>query len=93
MPKKQSGKKLTPGEYENLGRLIEHIYEYGYTSRWRMYKMSFVKGVMAGLGGVIGATILLAILLWTLSLFKEVPLIGPLTNQIQSSIKNSESSN
>jgi hypothetical protein len=73
--------------YEQLGRMLESIYESGYIDRNKTYKMSFFKGVAAGFGGVIGATIIVAILLWTLNLFDQVPLLGPLTDKIQNTVE------
>jgi hypothetical protein len=73
--------------YEQLGRMLESIYESGYIDRNKTYKMSFFKGIAAGFGGVIGATIIVAILLWALNLFDQVPLLGPLTDKIQNTVE------
>lgn len=72
--------------YEELGQLLQSVYESGYMDRKTMYKMSFIKGVLAGLGGVIGATIVVALLLWVLNLFDRVPLIGPLSDKVQQTV-------
>ena len=86
MPKK-SKKPSSVTDYEQLGRAIAAIYETNYANRSRVYKMSFVKGIVAGLGGVIGATIVAALLLWVLNFFDQVPLVGPLTNKIQDTVQ------
>jgi phage shock protein PspC (stress-responsive transcriptional regulator) len=70
-------------DYEQLGRMLANIYESGYLDRNQTYKMSFIKGVFGGLGGVIGATLVIALLLWMLSFFKQVPLVGPLVNNVR----------
>jgi uncharacterized membrane protein YfcA len=81
-------KKLTKEkEYENLGRMVATIYESGYLDKKQTLKMSFLKGLLGGLGGVIGATIVVALLLWVLSLFKDVPLVGRFTNNVQNTIQ------
>lgn len=67
--------------------MLESIYESGYIDRNKTYKMSFLKGIAAGFGGVIGATIIVAILLWALNLFDQVPLIGPFTDKIQHTVQ------
>ena len=82
---KQPTKKPKIAEYEDLGKLLENIYESGYANRGRVYKMSFFKGVVAGFGGVVGATIVVAILLWILSLLDFVPFV----NKIQCTLENS----
>jgi uncharacterized membrane protein YfcA len=76
-----------PVDYEKLGKMLEAIYETGYSNRKKIYRMSFLKGVAAGFGGVIGATIIVAILLWVLSLFDQVPLIGPFTDKIHDTVQ------
>lgn len=84
-------KDKSPNErmsHEQLGQMLQNIYESGYIDRNQMYKMSFLKGIVAGLGGVIGATIVLGLVLWILSLFDQTPLIGPLFDNIQNTIES-----
>lgn len=73
-------------DYEQLGRMMQNIYESGYIDRNTLYKMSFLKGVAAGLGGVVGATIVVALLLWVLNLFDSIPLVGPLSEKLQDTV-------
>lgn len=70
-----------------LGQMLVNIYETGYLDRNTMYKMSFVKGLVGGLGGVIGATVVVALLLWILTFFEQVPLIGDLTQNTKQTIQ------
>ena len=88
----KSKKTNKEGDYEKLGRSLEALYETGYVNRKKMYKMSFFKGVAAGVGSVVGATIVVALVLWTLNLFDRVPLLGPLTDKLQQTVqtKNGE---
>lgn len=72
--------------HEELGQMLQSIYETGYMDRKTMFKMSFIKGILTGLGGVIGATIVVALLLWVLNLFDEIPLIGPLSDKLQNTV-------
>lgn len=81
-------KPKTPKDYENLGRTVAVIYESGYLDKRLALKMSFLKGVMTGLGGVVGATVLVALLLWVLSWFNEVPLIGHFVDNVRSAVDN-----
>jgi len=78
--------KQTP-DYEKLGRMLQSIYESGYIDQNAAYKMSFLKGVAAGFGGVIGATIVVALLLWILNFFDDIPLIGPFTEKVQDTVQ------
>jgi len=86
MPKPKA-KLTTQQQYEQLGQMLVNIYETGYLDKKQSYKNSFIKGVLAGLGGVIGATLIVALLLWTLSLFSDVPLIGRITHNVNQTIQ------
>lgn len=84
----QNNPKKTKKDYEILGRRLENIYLTGYISRKEMMKMSFLKGVLAGFGGVVGATIVVGLLAWLLSLFDTVPLIGPLVDSFEGTVES-----
>lgn len=83
-------KPKTPKEYEQLGRVVANIYETGYLDRNQTYKMSFVKGLLGGVGGVIGATIVIGLVLWFLSLFKQIPVVGPFVNTVRHTVQESK---
>ncbi len=84
MPKQTKTKKL---DYEDLGRRLENIYLTGYINKKEMLKMSFLKGLATGAGGVFGATILVGLIIWILSLFDTVPLLGPLIDNVVESVE------
>lgn len=82
------GKKpKTAKEYEELGRVVAAIYDTGYIDAKQSYKNSFIKGIFSGFGGVIGATIVVAILIWLLSFFNSLPLIGPFVDTIRHTVQ------
>ncbi len=67
---------------------MENVYEANYAHRKQIYVMSFLKGVAAGFGGVIGATIVVALLLWLLTLVETVPFLEDASNKIQNTINS-----
>jgi hypothetical protein len=89
MPKPKASTKLSPEEFERLGHMLVDIYETGYISHARFYKQTFIKGVLAGLGGVIGATVVVTLILWVLTFFHQVPLVDRLTNNINQTVNQS----
>lgn len=87
--KSDTPKKLTQKQYEELGRIVAAVYETGYLDAAKSYRMSFIKGLFQGLGGVVGATLLVALLIWVLSFFDELPLIGTIVDQVQRAVEQS----
>lgn len=82
------GKKLSAKDYERLGRIMESVFEGGYMSTSKVYKVNFLRGIFFGLGSVIGATIILTTLVWVLSFFTELPFVGEFAEAIRNSVDN-----
>ena len=85
--KKQPSQAKPSADYEQLGHMVANIYESGYLDRNKTYKMSFLKGVLGGLGGVIGATIVVGLLVWVLSFFHDVPLVGRFVDHFRHTVQ------
>ena len=68
--------------------LLEDIFNDYYQERRKIYKMSFIKGIFSGLGAVLGATVVVALIIWALSLFVHVPGIGDAVKNAQSSLES-----
>lgn len=88
MPRSKSDKNLDFKKYEELWKLMVSVGEIGEGNRKKLYKTAFIKGIYSGLGGVIGATIVLAVLLYVISLLGQVPFIGDIAQSIQETIEN-----
>ena len=77
--------------YEKLGKAVEDalILDYIYIlhSTRRQIWSSFVRGLFAGIGGVIGATVGVAILVGLLELFGGTPVIGHFFQQLGQTIE------
>ncbi len=71
-------KSLSSKEYERLGKLLVSIYETGYIGRKELFRVTFLKGIITGFGSVVGATIVIALLLWIISLLDRTPLVDRL---------------
>lgn len=60
-------------------------------SRVEVYKMNFVRGLMLGAGTVLGGTVLIALLIWILSLLGNViPPLGEFFDGLTSTIKDGQ---
>lgn len=80
-------KERTAGEYEQMGRDLEALYFNINPNKSTFYKAAFLRGILGGVGGVIGATVVIALLLWLLSFFNNVPLVGDFVEAIRRTIE------
>ncbi len=87
MAKKKVSDKLEENDYEKLGKLLVSIGEIGFKDKKQLYKVSFIKGVISGLGGVLGATIVVALILLLLSVLGEVPFVGDIADSVRDTIQ------
>ena len=75
MDKQPKTPTKSSAEYEKMGQAVDALLQSEYLERKQAYKSRFLLGIVSGIGGVLGATIVLAILLWILSLFDQIPFI------------------
>lgn len=71
----------------DAAHLTEVLLKAEYVDRKSYYLHNFLRGVVVGAGTVLGATVLIALLLWILSLFDTVPLIGPTVDNARQTIE------
>ena len=91
MPKKtkqnaSSSSSLTNQEYANIGRMLAVSIENGLYSKKQVYRTAFIKGIISGFGGVLGATVVVALLLWVLTLLSDVSIIGPIVESLKNTV-------
>lgn len=67
--------------------VLEELFNDVYNDRKSIYKMNFFRGIFFGLGSVIGATLVVALIVWVLSFFVSLPGIGDAAKQVQSEIQ------
>ena len=82
-----SKKKLTKIDSKAAAEALEYLFAAGYIDKKRLYLENFIRGLFFSLGSIIGATVLIVLLLWVLSLFDDLPLVGNFVRTIQDSIK------
>ncbi|MEQ1665806.1 MAG: DUF5665 domain-containing protein [Bdellovibrionales bacterium] len=86
--KKQKDPAVVRQNRADVAKALEILFADDYISRRRLYLENFIRGMFFAVGGIIGATIVLAVLLWFLSLFDQFPLIGPVFDNLKSTIEN-----
>ncbi len=80
-------------DYERLGRalvttMINDNILVNY--KWRRFILiNFSRGLIMGFGSVIGATLLVALVIWTLNMFGALPVIGEWFNALGGAIEDS----
>lgn len=67
-----------------LGKMLQSMFEMGYVNKRMTITMSFAKGVASGFGAVVGATLVLALVLWILSLFDQFPFVNAIREALES---------
>lgn len=87
--KKQEEKAVVKRNHDEIAKALEILFATDYIDKKKLYLSNFVRGMAFSAGGVIGATLIIAILIWILSLFDQVPLIGPLFENTRETIQQS----
>jgi len=80
-------KKLNQKELLELGQKLEQFYNTGYVNKKQALLFSLYKGVATGFGVFLGGTIIIALLIWVLSLFGQVPLVGHFVDRLNQTLQ------
>jgi len=83
--KKSRNKPLSTREKKLAAEAMEYFIQY-VSSPWRIIWVNFLAGVFRGLGALIGASIVLALLIWVLSKLVNIPLVGEYAKEIKSTV-------
>ena len=84
-----SGKELKELR-ESIKSFNNHNFFKIYNSIKTLLFVSFLKGLVSGLGWVLGATILVSLLTYTLSQIEFIPILGDLVSQLITEIETFE---
>lgn len=88
---KKAVKKVARDQQMNARRaIIEEMFNDMYDDRRNIYVMNFFRGIFLGLGTALGGTIVVALIVWTLSLFVNFPVIGERAEKVQSSLQTEQ---
>jgi hypothetical protein len=83
--------KLDPRkDYEALGKQVMALYDAINPDRKGLYRTAFLKGVLTGLGSVVGATIVIALIAGILSLVGHIPFVGPITDNVRGTLEHKQ---
>ena len=79
----------TDKDYERLGRQVDHLIKsYKVQTLPQQVWRSFVTGVFGGLGGIIGATLMVALVLALLQHITGVPFVGHYVDNLRQTIQS-----
>ena len=71
----------------------DHLTANGHLTKRRIIVNNFLGGLAWGLGSVIGATIIVALLFWILSWIKWVPVVGEVATEVSNTIRTPKAPN
>jgi len=83
-------KQISSKESAQAAKALEVLFASDYVNKKKLYYENFIRGVFFGTGSFLGATLGVALVIWVLSLFGHVPLIGGFVQDIKDTV-NSQS--
>lgn len=78
---------------QEVERLNGHRFFRIHDRFWTMLWNSLARGLMMGLGTVVGATLLLSTLVWTLSQIEFIPIVGEWAREISKIVQSDQNGN
>lgn len=76
--KKKEEKDVIKRNHDEVAKALEILFATNYISKKKLYTQNFLRGIAFSAGGVIGATLVIGLLIWILSVFDNIPVVGPL---------------
>lgn len=90
--KKKVTQKLTDQQRIEFAKQIEYFYEASHADAKKIFGQTLLRGIATGLGVFLGGTLVVALLLWMLSLFSNLPFVGDISQAAEHSIERSDKS-
>lgn len=82
--------KMTDQQRIEFAKQIELLYEAAHVSTKKIFGMALLKGIGTGLGVFLGGTLVVALLLWLLSLGSNLPFVGKISESAENSIQQTK---
>ncbi len=79
---------LSHEEASNAAKALEVLFTTEYISKKDLYKANFIRGLFFSAGSIIGAALILGFGVWVLSFFDSAPVVGPVIQNVKSSIED-----
>lgn len=79
-------KSPTNTESAQAAKALQALFASEYVDKKKLYQQNFIRGLTFGMGSILGATVGIALLLWFLSLFQQVPLLGDFVQNVEQTI-------
>lgn len=79
-------KKATSDQSTQAAKALQALFASEYVDKKKLYKENFIRGLTFGMGSLLGATVGIALMLWFLSLFQQVPLLGDFVRNVEQTI-------
>ena len=70
---------------QKVNQALKEFIRYS-SSPWRIVWTNFVAGIFRGLGAIIGASVIIAFLIWLLTLFVDAPLVGEYAKEVKDTV-------
>lgn len=87
--------KPTESDYARLGKALTYVLERDnirIARNWKRFILtSLTRGIFVGFGGIIGATIVVALLIWVLNAFGGIPWVGDWFDTIRYQLQSGNS--
>lgn len=85
---KKAAKEIKKGNERGArASLLEDLFYDFNRNRIEIYKMNFIRGVFFGLGSVLGGTVVVALIVWLLHFFVQLPVIGDPARDVRQTIQ------
>lgn len=90
--KTKSAKQTVKENNEKSARrtVLEDLFYDFNRNKAEVFRMNFFRGVFFGFGSVVGGTIVVAVLVWVMSFFVDIPGVGDSVRDVKNTIESTQ---